>query len=115
MIPGFPGVTGALSEYSIPGEETSRSLDDLRRCDLCVWFSATESAEGYHVGVCQRFPRWIHVPSNDHYCGEFLAEPALLHAIMQQERDAAGVEKRGVFRVSPWCPRHVFQDREGQP
>lgn len=113
MIPGFPGVIGSLSEYLIPGEESPRSLDDLRRCDLCVWFSATEYAGG-HVGVCQRFPHWIHVPI-DHYCGEFLAEPALLHAIMQQERDAAGVEKGDESRMSLWCPRHVFQDRAGRP
>jgi len=79
-IPGFPGLKGAFTKYLIDGEYCD--LSSLRRCELCEWFSA--SAGQYKMGVCQRFPQWIDVPT-DHWCGEYLADPCLLHDLIQQE------------------------------
>jgi hypothetical protein len=79
-IPGFPGLRGEFQEYLVGSEYCD--LSSLRRCPLCEWFSATEGRET--TGVCHRLPEWI-VVLRTHWCGEFLADPALLHDLIQQE------------------------------
>jgi len=82
-IRGFPGIKGNRPTY--PDGEKLVPLDDLRRCEVCVWFSAT-GADCDGSGDCTRFPAWVSVPDPvEHQCGEFLADPILLHDLMHHE------------------------------
>lgn len=81
-IPGFPGLRGDLPRYVLGDLEVSH-LDDIRLCMFCEWYCAERGSDW--LGVCQRFPAWIHVPGDRHHCGEFLAEPCILHTLIDQE------------------------------
>lgn len=78
-IRGFPGLKGLLSLYEDPFTHKLVPLDSFRQCEWCEWFSAT--------GDCTRCPVWAHITDpTEHQCGEFLADPILLHPLIDQEK-----------------------------